>query len=292
MLKPSDELLIAYLDGELDEDRSKDIEAWLEHDPVARDRVAALVETAGLVRAAFDETLREPVPERLIEAARGGAAAAPAGAVVLPFRRKGGGGFAVPRRWLIGVPVAASLFGLMLGTGVGYFGGQPATPEPPVKVAENSAATNNNVTQNWIDNVAGYYKLLVSGNGGQQFVDFRPEGDGKQVVDKISARGAQGVRVPDLKPWGLAFQGARMIVVEGRPAAQLFYTTDNKALGPISVVVGSSKRSDIPPTFERRQDVNVMYWRNRGRAYALVGEADVGYLWNLANDIAWQLDAI
>jgi anti-sigma factor RsiW len=112
------------------------------------------------------------------------------------------------------------------------------------------------------------------------------------VVDKISARGAQGVRVPDLKPWGLAFQGARMIVVEGRPAAQLFYTTDNKALGPISVVVGSSKRADIPPTFERRQDVNVMYWRNRGRAYALVGEADVGYLWNLANDIAWQLDAI
>jgi anti-sigma factor RsiW len=287
MLKPSDELLVAYLDGELDDERSKDIEAWLEHDPVARDRVAALVETAGLVRAAFDGTLRESVPERLIEAARG-EAAAPSGAVVLPFRRKGVG-FAVPRRWLIGVPVAASLLGLMVGTGVGYFGGQPEAPVAPVKVADN--ATQNS-TQSWIDNVAGYYKLLVSAGNDQPFMDYRPEGDGKQVVDKISARIAQGVRVPDLKPWGLAFQGARMIVIEGRPAAQLFYTTDNKALGPITIVIGSSKRKDIPPTFEHRQDVNVMYWRNRGRAYALVGVADIGYLWNLANDIAWQLDAI
>jgi anti-sigma factor RsiW len=289
MQKPSDEVLVAYLDGELDEQQSKDIEAWLEHDPVARDRVAALVEAAGLVRAAFDETLREPVPERLIAAARGGEAAPAPGAVVLPFRRKSGGPFTVPRRWLIGVPVAASMFGLMIGTGVGYFGGQPTKPQQAQKLAE---ATGQNSTQSWLDNVAGYYKLAVSAGGGDQFVDIRPEGDGKQVVDKISQRIAQGVRVPDLKPWGLTFQGARLLVIEGRPAAQLFYTTDNKALGPITIVIGSSKRQDTPPTYERRQDVNLMYWRNRGRAYALVGQADIGYLWNLANDIAWQLDAI
>ena len=42
----------------------------------------------------------------------------------------------------------------------------------------------------------------------------------------------------------------------------------------------------------RRQDVNLLYWRHQGRAYALVGQTDIGYLWGIANDVAWQLDAI
>ena len=50
--------------------------------------------------------------------------------------------------------------------------------------------------------------------------------------------------LPDLKPWGLSFQGARFLVVEGQPATQLFYTTDNQALGPLTVVVASSSKPD------------------------------------------------
>ena len=79
---------------------------------------------------------------------------------------------------------------------------------------------------------------------------------------------------------------------EGRPAAQLVYNTDNKAIGPLTLIIGSSKEADIPPTLARRQDVNLLYWRHQGRAYALVGQTDIGYLWGIANDVAWQLDAI
>jgi anti-sigma factor RsiW len=98
--------------------------------------------------------------------------------------------------------------------------------------------------------------------------------------------------VPDLKPWGLAFQGVRWLYVEGKPAAQLYYTTDNKNIGPLTVVVASSKRADAAPTFERRNEVNMLYWRRSGRAFALVGQADKGWMWGLANDIGWQLNAI
>jgi hypothetical protein len=35
-----------------------------------------------------------------------------------------------------------------------------------------------------------------------------------------------------------------------------------------------------------------MYWRRKGHTYAIVGQANQGYMWNLANDIGWQLDAI
>ena len=80
--------------------------------------------------------------------------------------------------------------------------------------------------------------------------------------------------------------------MSGRPAAELVYTTDNKAIGPLTLVIGASKQPDIQPTFDRRQDVNMLYWRHQGRAYALVGQTDIGYLWGIANDVAWQLDAI
>jgi anti-sigma factor RsiW len=123
-------------------------------------------------------------------------------------------------------------------------------------------------------------------------VDVPASNDTREALQKISQNLPQQVRFPDLKPWGLTFRGARLVVVEGRPAAQLVYITDNKAIGPLTLVIGASKQPDIAPTISRRQDLNLLYWRHAGRAYALVGRGDLGYLWGIANDVAYQLDAI
>src|SRR5689334_8438289 len=113
MQKRSDERLIAYLDGELEAAERRDIEAWLASDPTAREKVAALAESANLVRLAFDEVMHEPLPERLIAAARGETAASEPGGQVLPFKaRRGSQRGRTVQRWWIGLPVAASLFGL------------------------------------------------------------------------------------------------------------------------------------------------------------------------------------
>jgi anti-sigma factor RsiW len=159
------------------------------------------------------------------------------------------------------------------------FGGQHAA-------VETAAADNL-----WLDNAAGYFKLFVAAGDGAM-IDVPATADPREALQKISQSLPQEVRLPDLKPWGLSFRGARLVVAEGRPAAQLVYTTDNKAIGPLTLIIGSSKEPDIPPTLARRQDVNLLYWRHQGRAYALVGQTDVGYLWGIANDVAWQLDAI
>jgi len=143
----------------------------------------------------------------------------------------------------------------------------------------------------WLENAAGYFKLSVSVGDGA-LVDVPSTGDPREALQKISQSLPQEVRLPDLKPWGLNFKGARLVVADGRPAAQLVYTTDNKAIGPLTLIIGSSKEPDISPTLARRQDVNLLYWRHQGRAYALVGQSDIGYLWGIANDVAWQLDAI
>src|SRR5258708_35960068 len=111
MQQRSDDRLIAHLDGEVDVPERREIEAWLDTDPAARDKLAALAESAALVRSAFDEILHESVPERLIAAARGERVAAEPSPKIVPFRR-GQGTARTPSRHSrrLGLTRAASPF--------------------------------------------------------------------------------------------------------------------------------------------------------------------------------------
>lgn len=286
MQKHSDEALVAYLDGELDADERAHVEAWLDADPAIRDRLLTLAESARLVQNAFADLVTEPLPERLIAAARGETAAATEAEIVVlrPPRPS----LAPPpsKRWYIQLATAAGLFGIVVGGGVGYLGNTMLVPSRvPAERQLQTAAMNS-----WLDNAAGDYKLMV--NAGDALVDVPANGDNGDVIQKVSQNLPLPVRLPNLQPWGLSFKGARLVVLEGRPAAQLVYTTDNKAIGPLTLIIGSTKQPDIAPTFERRQDLNLLYWRHQGRASVLVGQSEIGYLWGIANDVAWQLDAI
>ena len=284
MQKPSDETLISYLDGELDADSRSAVESWLEADAELRDRVAALAASAEALRAVFEPVLHEPVPERLLAAARG-VAAASAEIVDFPAAQKARAPRPLMQRPWARFAVAAGVAGLLIGGGVGYFAGTGYDE------SDRTAAVANAAAANWLDNIAGYHKMLISAGGNDQaLVDVPPDPNDptRKVVQKLPS----DFKLPNLKPWGLDFQGARYLVVGGQPATQLFYTTDNKKLGPLTVVIGATSQPDIAPTFDRRGDLNMLYWRHHGHAYALVGTADIGYLWNISNDIEYQLDAI
>jgi anti-sigma factor RsiW len=285
MQKHSDEALVAYLDGELDAAERAHVEAWIEADQSVRDRLLALAESATTLRAAFVDFVAEPVPERLLAAARGETMTE---AEIVELRPRRTELSAPPsRRWYVQLATAAALFGLVVGGGVGYVGNGMLRPAGvPTDRQLQTVALNN-----WLDTAAGDYKLIVNAGGGS-LVDVPATGDNGDVLQKISQNLPQQVRLPDLKPWGLSFQGARLVVVDGKPAAQLVYTTDNKAIGPLTLIIGSTKQPDVAPTFEKRQDLNLLYWRHQGRASVLVGQTEIGYLWGIANDVAWQLDAI
>jgi anti-sigma factor RsiW len=292
MPKHNDEALVAYLDGELDDAERSHVEAWLEADPAVRERLAGLAQSADLVRGAYADIVNEPVPPRLIAAAQGmadAAQAAPQEAEILVLKRASRAAAPLPqRRWQLGLAAAAGLFGVVFGGAGTYFGMGLLNPANPTAETRLAAAAANNI---WLDNAAGYYKLTVNA-GDTMLIDVPASNDTSEALQKISQSLPQQVRLPNLKPWGLTFRGARLVVADGRPAAQLVYVTDNKAIGPLTLVIGATKQSDIPPTFDRRQDVNLLHWRHQGRAYALVGQTDIGYLWGIANDVAWQLDAI
>jgi anti-sigma factor RsiW len=231
----------------------------------------------------MDEVLREEVPQRLLSAARG------KGLSVIDLvaeRARRIGVATLPRHWddrhwwLRGA-VAASILCLLIGAGGGYVVAHNPT--------DGGTTPPQSTAYNWLDNIAGYHRLLINAGVNEEgLVDVPPNGDqGRKNIQKLPA----GFRLPNLKPLGLAFEGARYLIVDGGPATQLFYTSKDKKLGSITIVIGPSAKPDFPIAVERRDDMNFIYWRHAGHAYALVGTADVAYLRNLAKEVSFQLKA-
>lgn len=72
MKKVSEEMLMAYADGELDGETAAELARAIAADPGLQDRVARLHAARSLTRDAYADVLDEPVPERLIAAASAG----------------------------------------------------------------------------------------------------------------------------------------------------------------------------------------------------------------------------
>ena len=266
MQRPSDEMLVAFMDGEVNEVQFAAIAGWLERDPSLRARLASLTETTSLVREAFEPILREPVPERLFAATHG----APSSNVLAFQPKRAGRDWSHTTRWWMGTAAAASFACFLFGASVSYFAG-PGTQ--PAKVADSK-----------LDNLAGYHiQMVESATASDLPLDFTEK----------PASGLPGdVILPDLKPWGLVFVGGRRIIFEGKPAFLFNYTTDNKELGPVTLFVTNSSEADVEPTFDKRDGVNLLHWRHRGHGYYIVGGANKGWMWSLKNDIAYQLKAL
>lgn len=123
----SDEMLMAFADGELEGDEAARIERAIEASPELAARVEMFLATRLKAQAAFRSVLAEPVPERLLKAATGFQARPPAsgtreGAQVLPFDQSTSRA-APARRWS-GMAIAASLVGIMAAGALGFIVGR------------------------------------------------------------------------------------------------------------------------------------------------------------------------
>jgi len=122
----SDETLMAYADGEVDAATRAIIETAMRDDPEIRRRIEehrALRET---MQGAFSAVLEEPVPQRLIDAARGQTAARAGNVVDLAHARRAAAG-QVPGRWRRWQPTAMAA-SLLVGLALGYVGWHSAKP--------------------------------------------------------------------------------------------------------------------------------------------------------------------
>ena len=122
-----DNTLMAYVDGELDDQTNAAVEEALSTDERARDYVQHLMEVAQLSRNAFNDVIHEAVPERLLEAINTASAQQPnmqaANVHTMPEPKKTFHQHA--QSWSL--PMAAAIAGLMIGSGGGFGVSQVST---------------------------------------------------------------------------------------------------------------------------------------------------------------------
>ena len=111
----SDEILMAYADGEVDEATRKVVEAALRDDPDVAARVARHRALRAAVSSAFSSVIEEPIPERLLAAARQSQSTRRDNVVSLVHAR----GAKTPVRPPSWRPYALAA-SVLLGVGIGY----------------------------------------------------------------------------------------------------------------------------------------------------------------------------
>jgi anti-sigma factor RsiW len=279
--KIDDETLMAWCDGELDKAASARVAAAIAKDSKLAARAAIFRRTGELARGALASVVNEPVPQRLIDAIN----ATPASARILTFAPRGQTNAAPSRnhRGALGWAVAASILVLaMLGAG----GVVTGRIEPPTGLQLVAADTDR-----WLDNVAGAYDIYAGTkeSEGRLLVDFTAE-DVPQLAKRFGANLNRNLAIPDLAPLGFELQGGRMVVVGGRPGAQLLYTNAAGELVGLSIAFSRSK--DREARIDKRGDVNLVHWHRNGYGYAFSGRIEPARLKALADQAGNDLAAI
>ncbi len=247
--------LVAYGDGELPAAEAREIEAWLAGDAEAQQLRRDLQEDLVALRGLFSAVLREPVPPRL-GASIGGATVvrAPTSGTVVELPRR-----SRPRPrglWL----AAASIACLAIGGLAGFFGGQ-------YQARQEMAAASQ--APSWIMQVAQYHRIYAREQ--RHLVEVSAE-ETPHIEAWLGKRLDLSFKVPDLGAFGLTFKGARLLVINGEPVAQLVYLpADGRAL---ALCVIHSKREDKPFTANQQDDLNLVDWRVKGYGFVVVGWED------------------
>jgi len=275
MTELSDELLVAYVDGQLVRDQTRAVDKVLEQDDVIARRVDALKEAHARLESAFEAILAGEVVEVL---------AAP----MLPPRIERQRGDGLGRVGLTVVGIGLALAALVGGYGWPLItpdrtalrqpalasGRQPvaaATPAPKVVPAPITATT-------WQEQVLRAQALLFGG------VEVGLEGQGN--LDLVAFQLAQAIRpavkLPDLQPQGFKFVRARLLRFGDTPLAQILYLGAEGALLAVYAMRGSG---DGEPAFRQAGAIGSVSWSDDGIAYLLIGEEDETALFRLAEKI-------
>jgi anti-sigma factor RsiW len=268
MTRVDDVMLMAYVDGEVDAATARQIEHAIGADPGLAARAKMFRESAAMLRGAYAESLHEEVPERLVAALK--PLAGNDNVVKLDARRTTGK--------IIGWAVAASLATLVVsGSGTYWYVGGSSVLPGNVQLA---------AADRWLDHVSGFYDVYNAElqKDDRLLVDFKAD-DIPELANWFSARLNRPLSVPDLSAQGFQPQGGRLLIINGKPAAQFLYRSEAGEV--VGLAIASDSGGYQPARTAQRHNVNIVHWRNAGYGYAFMGTIDLPRLEKLA-DKAWR----
>lgn len=246
-MKDLETMLSAYVDGELDADGAAEVEALLATDAQARRMVEMYRETGALLRAALAEPFFAEGAHDLLDRPRA--------------RRERAG-------WPIAWAIAACILACVIGFGGGTVWG----------------SWNNAPREALIDELAEYH--AVYSRETVHLVEV-PAAQSEHLRTWLGHRIERRLDIPDLTVAGLHFAGGRMLVINGRPAANLIYTRDRGA--PVSLCVMQSEMAADELRVERRGNLRVAIWQDGHYAYVVIGDLDAGMARGIAERAAEQI---
>ena len=247
-----DELLSAWVDGELDTDARARVEAWLSEHPEDQARVQRWVADRDALRLHFGPVVDETPP---------------AGLRAAVWRRTS------PPRWALAAAAAGLLLaGALLGAGGAWQWQQ--------RQAQQLAA---GTAQGWVQRAAFAHSVYVPEPRHAVEVKAQEEHLARWLTRRIEVP----VKLFDLHPLGFDVVGGRLLPDAGGKSAQLMYQ-DAQGLRVTVYLRKPEKGADAAFRYERQGELGLFYWVEEGCGYALVGALPRETLLALAQAIYQQ----
>ncbi len=262
MTELSDELLVAYVDGQLARKQTSAVDKVLAQDDVIARRVDALQDAHGRLEAAFEAILAG-------EEADAEAKPVPRGpGLFIPWDTLAKGGLAA-------AGIATAVILLIAG-----YGWPLATPD----FARRSFGTADpdyvgSIPSSWQEQAARAQALL--GRTSLE-VGLDSQGNRDLVAFQLAQAIGPNLTLPDLAPQGLRFMRAQLLQVGAESLAQMLYLGTSGA--PIALYAKNGEGT-VTPSFRRYGDIGGVAWSQGGISYLLAGDENEASLLRLAEAI-------
>lgn len=251
--------LSAFLDGELSEAETLEMEAALNSDPALQAELEALVSADAFAVEEFENIANEPVPIALAAAIQN----APESEVANSPRPS-----ARPARWMM---AAAALLALTIGGTAGYV----------IGTAQNQSTV---VAGGWLSDIADYHAVYAS--QARHLVEV-PASESDHIKKWLTASVGDDVPIPDLSSYGLEFQGARLLVAAGKPVSQLMYKDETGQIVAICQI-----KSSTPKQGFSKQTINafdLVSWGGENSNFVIVADEGRADLSDIAQSASSQI---
>ena len=240
----------AYADRQLAPERVAELEDAMARDPALAAKVAEIERQNAWLRAGLGTALDEPLPRRLIDAARG-----------------------APRRsYRLFAPLFAAAATLVIGLGLGWYARDATLQRAgmPTSFAREAA----------------FAHALYASDAKRPVEVWAPEE--KQLVAWLSRRLDIPLHAPDLNAAGYALVGGRLVAGNERPTAMFMY--ENSARQRLTLQARKQAGTDETAFRYAVEDgVGVYYWVDDRCAYALAGNLDRAQLLAIGRLVYQQL---
>jgi len=249
----SDADVHAYVDGQLAPARAALVEEAVARDPALAARVSDLRHQNATLHEAFDPWLAEPMPQRLIDAARS----------------PQGGAW-----WRRYSPQLAAVATLVIGLAVGWYARESLLEREgtPTTFARQAALTH----------------VLYASDANRPVEIWAAEE--QRLVRWLSRRLGLSVHAPDLNSFGYALVGGRLVAGNQKPAALFMYENGDKQR--LSLMVRKRPgEGETAFRYAIEDGVGVYYWVDDNCAYALSGQIERAQMLAIGRLVYGQLAA-